>query len=381
MSIADLLQFHAFCLTNTGSRMEQYSRALERVVRPGDTVLDLGTGTGLLALLACRYGASRVFAIESSDAIRFGELLAADAHAARGIEFIKGVSTQLTLPQPVQVIVGDIHDTFGLQSGGLRTFMDARDRFLAQDGTLVPSTTRLLVIPVEAETIYRTQIDVWTGRVEGIDLSPIRPLAVNQVHAARFGPDNLLAAPETLAVVDFMRATSTHVGGTATTVVRRDGVLHGVCGCFVTTLADGIAMGNVPGDAATTNFAQAFLPLEMPVPVAAGDHVGITVDSRDGHAVRWRVEVSRAGSPAFLAGEHSSFEALPLTASALRKQAQDYRPRLNTVGTVERALLDRFDGLSTAADLEEWLQQEFGEQFASSHEASALLKAVIERCG
>ena len=65
MSHLDLLQYHAFCLTNTGTRLTQYERAIAAVVRQGDVVLDLGTGSGLLAVLACRAGARRVYAIEA----------------------------------------------------------------------------------------------------------------------------------------------------------------------------------------------------------------------------------------------------------------------------------------------------------------------------
>lgn len=39
--------------------------ALDRLVRPGDAVLDVGTGSGILALAAARLGASRVDALET----------------------------------------------------------------------------------------------------------------------------------------------------------------------------------------------------------------------------------------------------------------------------------------------------------------------------
>lgn len=50
-------------------RMSAYALALERTIRPGCTVLDIGTGTGVMALLACRFGAGKVVAIEPDDVI------------------------------------------------------------------------------------------------------------------------------------------------------------------------------------------------------------------------------------------------------------------------------------------------------------------------
>jgi predicted RNA methylase len=45
-------------------RVDALSRAIASIVAPGDTVLDVASGTGVLGLLACRAGASRVYCIE-----------------------------------------------------------------------------------------------------------------------------------------------------------------------------------------------------------------------------------------------------------------------------------------------------------------------------
>ncbi|MDH3444335.1 MAG: 50S ribosomal protein L11 methyltransferase, partial [Deltaproteobacteria bacterium] len=41
-------------------RMDAYARALRRAVTADSVVLDIGTGTGIFALLACQFGARRV---------------------------------------------------------------------------------------------------------------------------------------------------------------------------------------------------------------------------------------------------------------------------------------------------------------------------------
>jgi len=381
MSDYDLLQFHAFCLTNTGTRLTQYARAISTRVRDGDVVLDLGTGSGLLAVLACRAGARRVYAIETSDAIRFGELLASTTAFKDRIEFIQAASTQLVLPERVDAIVGDIHDTFGLQTGGLAAFFDARDRFLKPGGALVPCAIQLLVAPVEAAELYASEIDVWTRRVHDVDLSPIRPLAVNQMHAAKFDREQVLAPPCALATIDLERSNVLHAGGHAVATALRGGILHGVCGCFVTTLAESVVMGNAPGEGDTTNFAQAFFPLNTPTPVLEGDRISMAVDTYDGHVTRWRLDVARPGASPHARFDHSTFGDLPLPARTLRRNANDYRPTLTPRGVMERALLDRFDGTRSAAELETWLREHYDGLLPSERAAEAFLKATIERCG
>ena len=374
------LEFHAFCLTDTGSRLDRFAAAIAAQITPGDTVVDLGAGSGILSFLACQAGARRVYAIEAGRSIEFARLLAARNGFQDRIEFIAQSSTQVTLPARVDLVVGDIHDTFGLQTQGLATITDARDRFLVPGGTLIPYRIQLLTAPVEAPDHYQRTIDVWQQQVRGIDLSPLRSLAVNQPTAVRVARSQLLGAVVPLATIDLMRVTGLHTGGATHSEVTRDGTLHGVCGCFVTTLADGVTMGNVPGESDTTNFAQAFFPIESPIAVRAGDRIAIRLETHDGAAARWRIDVTRTGD-CIGRFDHSMLHAETLSLETLRKNADDYRPTLNALGALERELLERFDGTRSAAELESWLRRRAGTVLPSAQEASALLKRTIERCG
>ena len=332
MSHLDLLQYHAFCLTNTGTRLTQYERAIAAVVRQGDVVLDLGTGSGLLAVLACRAGARRVYAIEASDAVQMGTLLTSTTEFAERIEFVHATSQKVALSEQVDVIVGDIHDTFGFQPGGLASIMDVRDRLLKPGGTLIPQATELMIAPLEAAALYAREIDVWNGCVHGVGLSSIRPFAVSHVHPGRFDSDQLLSPAAAIGTLHLARATSLHFSGSAVTTIHRDGIAHGLCGCFVTTLAGDIRMGNVPGDSSTTNFAQAFFPFDQPVPVAAGDEVSISIDSHDGYIARWRAAISRGGQR-HAQFDHSTLNGLLVSPASAASRLRRGKPsQLRTLG-------------------------------------------------
>ena len=62
------LSEHEEMLSDT-VRVDAYHRGIHGNVQPGDVVVDLGTGTGLLAMMASRAGAARVYAVEHSDFI------------------------------------------------------------------------------------------------------------------------------------------------------------------------------------------------------------------------------------------------------------------------------------------------------------------------
>src|SRR5690606_1590329 len=95
-------------------RMRAYAEAMRRTIRRGSVVLDLGTGTGICALLACQLGARRVFAVDSNDAIRLAHRIAEDNGFADRIEFYQQSSIDLELPEPVDTIVSDLRGSMPL---------------------------------------------------------------------------------------------------------------------------------------------------------------------------------------------------------------------------------------------------------------------------
>ena len=66
-------------------RMGAFVRALRQAIKPGAVVIDIGTGTGIFALLACRFGARRVYAIERWRHLRHAPLPYGVAIACGGI--------------------------------------------------------------------------------------------------------------------------------------------------------------------------------------------------------------------------------------------------------------------------------------------------------
>src|SRR5579871_1066369 len=91
-----------------GGRTTAYLEALKNSVGPESVVLDIGTGTGILAILAARLGAKKVYAVEADGIIDSARRLAEANGLAEGIEFIHGISAKVDLPERVDVIVSDL---------------------------------------------------------------------------------------------------------------------------------------------------------------------------------------------------------------------------------------------------------------------------------
>lgn len=162
-------------------RVDAYHRAIRRNVASGDVVLDLGTGTGLLAFLASRAGAAKVYAVEHSDFIEVAREIARH-NGITNIEFVQANSREFDPPEPIDVVV---HEQMGdelFNENMLQNVLDLRDRVLRPGGRILPARFRLYVEPVAMHDEMRVRRFWNIDLPEGIDLSPMERSPV----AARF---------------------------------------------------------------------------------------------------------------------------------------------------------------------------------------------------
>jgi type I protein arginine methyltransferase len=126
-------------------RTAAYAAALRARIRPGSVVMDIGTGTGIMAFLACQFGARKVYAIEPDGVIQLAREAAAANGFANRIEFIPKLSTELELAEQVDGIVADLRGVVPPFQQGLSSMVDARNRFLPCPGWLDDPPARHIV--------------------------------------------------------------------------------------------------------------------------------------------------------------------------------------------------------------------------------------------
>lgn len=159
-------------------RVNAYHQGIRRNVRPGDVVVDLGTGTGLLAFMASRAGAKKVYAVEHSDFIEIAREIGRH-NGFTNIEWVQSNSREFTPPEPIDVV---LHEQMGdelFNENMLENLLDVRDRFLRPHGRILPARFRLFIEPITMHPSMRVRRFWNIALPDGIDLGPMResPLA------------------------------------------------------------------------------------------------------------------------------------------------------------------------------------------------------------
>jgi SAM-dependent methyltransferase len=354
------------------ARVNAFAQAIESVVRPGDVVVDLGCGTGILGLLACRAGASRVYAIDAGGMAEVAEAIAAANGYGDRVTVVRGHSLEVSLPERADVVVGDQIGRFGFDAGILEYFADARRRFLRPDGRFVPRCLSLWIAAVEHDRVA-ADTAFWSTRPAGFDMTAAQPIAWNSGYPRRVEAGHLLG-PGIRAATITLGDDHDCVAFAVELTVERRGVLHGLAGWFTAQLDGTVLMTNAPGDPQRINRRNAILPIERPLAVAPGDCIRVQMHIRPADLlVKWVVEHQ---GDRF---EHSTFSGMLLSRDALRKSRPQFVPHLAERGRARRLVLDLADGTATVADIERSLVAAHPGLFARPADACRFVAEVVTR--
>ncbi len=358
-------------------RMDAYARALRRAVTADSVVLDIGTGTGIFALLACQYGARRVYAVEPGDAIDVARQIAAANGYADRIEFIQEHSTRITLPERADVIVSDLSGMLPWFQQHIPSIIDARERLLAPGGALIPGCDTVWASMVEEPELYERIADVWDEARYGLNMEAARRIVLNTWRKARLAPGQLLTAPRCWATLDYYRVTDSDVHARLTWIPARAGTAHGIGVWFDRALSEAIQFRGAPDapeNISSVIYGNVFFPLSSPVELKLGDVISLTLQANrvgDDYVWRWETTVQEKGHTGRIkAGfKQSSFFGAPLSPVQLRKRCANHVPNLDENGEIDRHILQSMDGSRSLGQIARAVSARFPSRFADWQDA------------
>ena len=359
-------------------RMDAYAYALKAAIGPDSVVLDLGAATGIHALLACKFGARRVYAIEPNEAIHLARDLAeANGYAGR-IDFIHDLSTRVTLPERADIIVSDLRGVLPLFGQHIPSIVDARQRHLAPGGRLMPKRDTLWVALVEARGIYNELVKPWDTPY-GLVMEEAKQIALNRWSGddtGEFRPGNLLMEPQIWAVLDYGSIENPDVGhANMVHKATRDGTAHGLLIWFDAELAEGIGFSNGPqANKVTEVYGRGFFPLLEPVSIAKGDTINLSIqaDLVDGeYAWFWSTRIHSQDDAEAVKADFKQSTAFDgaLSIKRVMEFISNDRPALGEEGKIDLFILGQMNGRLTLDHIARQTRIHFPDRFKDNQEA------------
>ena len=361
-------------------RTTSYERALRANVRPGAVVLDIGAGPGIMAFLACRAGAAKVYAVEPDDVIQLARQVAADNGYSNRIEFIQAMSTEIDLPEKVNGIVADIRGGSPLFCKSIVSILDARDRFLKPDGWIIPARDTIWAAPVSSAELYDKFTTAWDTEYK-FNFDRARLKAVNNKGGFRLNAEDLIAAPQVWTVLDYKNLEGTNVDSEMRWVTSRAATAHGVCTWFDCETAAGIGYSNSPASIERHVYKQLFFPWPSAVELMVGDHVAVRLRAdfvESDYIWSWETRVM---SRELVKAEfrQSSFHGAMLSPDRLRKRAHGFVPEPNEDSRIDLLVLDLMRQKLSLDKIAKALLAEYPVRFKNWNAALARAADLSER--
>jgi protein arginine N-methyltransferase 1 len=268
-------------------RTTSFLSAIEATVKPGDIVVDIGTGTGVLSVFAAKAGASQVYAIEQEAIIGVAREIASRNGLSDIITFVEGSSLEVELPEKADVLITETIGNMALDEGIITWITDARDRFLKPEGVSIPLdidvVASLISVPTEYENIER-----WSQPLLGLDFFPLAHLARNNIHWVDLSRAEFATRPVSVFSTDFS-GEAVPMSTVVTVEAIKDVNVHGIGVWFRSSLTVDVHITNEAPNS-VPSWEHGFLPLDEPVSVRRGQKIEMEIgSSTNGADWVWRV--------------------------------------------------------------------------------------------
>jgi predicted RNA methylase len=256
---------HVASLLGQRSRLEKFKRAIDLVVRNGDYVIDIGTGTGILAILAAKAGAAQVTAIEvNPESIQYAIRAARLNGVETIIEFFEGNFHDFMPKQKADVVLCEMLSSMMLVEQQIPASYYATQNILKPEGIILPQEICVYIVPVECPYIW--------NRFSFDDLQFPRVIQTASQEVTRDLSDMQILATFNLSNPDLNR----DVKKTLEFSTISKGTIHGLVGVFESKLYDDILLNMEDG------WKQLFIPLSQPIDVDVNTTISVKIEYQTG---------------------------------------------------------------------------------------------------
>ena len=238
-------------MMNDKHRNECFKQAIQKLVKPDDLILDIGTGSGLLAMYSRDAGSQQVVACEQNPLIaEAAKKIIKDNSMSDYITVInsnsKNIKVGKELPRKADLIVSEIFSSEMVGEGILETFLDSRNRLLAEDGQVIPESSEIKIALIASNAkIEEASNPGWCNQYNMKSFEELRPTKLNM---DLYGDAILLSEEKTVFEFNFKNIQSCPRQEEVIAIKAISfGNCVGIVQWFKATLCEDVFYENTPG--------------------------------------------------------------------------------------------------------------------------------------
>ncbi|MBA0661734.1 hypothetical protein Goklo_005990 [Gossypium klotzschianum] len=197
-------------------------------------VLDVGAGTGILSLFCAKAGAAHVYAVECSHMADMAKQIVETNGLSDVVTVLKGKIEEIELPvAKVDIIISEWMGYFLLFENMLNTVLYARDKWLVNDGVVLPDKASLYLTAIEDAEYKDDKIEFWNN-VYGFDMSCIKKQAMMEPLVDTVDQNQIVTNSHLLKTMDISKMAPGDASFTASfkLVAQRDDYIHAFVAYF-----------------------------------------------------------------------------------------------------------------------------------------------------
>ena len=277
------------------NRLKTFESALRESIVPGESVVvDIGTGTGILAMLAARLGAKRVYAIEVGNIANVAERIISKNGLNNQIGILRGRAADVKVPEKADIIVSETLGFTGLEENIMEIFADAVKKFGKPETVLIPSVIDVFVAPVTDNSVQKQLVDVWSKPIAGIDYSFLSELAQSNIFTRQVFDEDVLIGTEALVASAKLGDIPSNCGFKGISIIKHGGIVNGLAGWFVAKMTNKIDLSSAPiKNSLGNHWQQFFISFGDETKVQKDDELTINLTVANGFI--WDIKHRRDG--------------------------------------------------------------------------------------
>ncbi len=270
-----------FSMLNDKRRNEVYDCAIRKAVDGRKTVLDVGTGSGLLSMMAARAGAKKIFACEMvrpvADVAR--TVISANGYSDQINVFAKKSSelkVGVDVPSKLDLLITETIDSALIGEGIIPIIRHAKENLLKQNAQIIPQGARIFATLLESDGIYGLN---HADTAAGLNVKSFNSLSTKGAYPVRLNifSHRFLCEPFELCAFDFRSDKLEPRKIEISISPNQNGICHAVAFWFDLYLDEELTFSSSPLNS-TTHWKQAVQCFPHPIQIRANKILRLLVN-------------------------------------------------------------------------------------------------------